>query len=179
MKTEPNHQGPETWSVVVLYDGLARRQQATRVCDGLVQRFWTDLEFEFHWWRTDFLEEPGMAKTALRDAIGADIFVFSAAAEINFSPAFKDWAGHVLAGREFRPGLFVDLSEAPLSKPETGLTAQTWLRELAASGGLDYLNSALLPKPPPQEPAPLAPARRGRNPPRLKIPPPSHFGLNE
>ena len=138
--TEPSTREPEElWSVVVLYDDAETRQRAMKVCDHLVQQFWAEVEFKFHWWRTDFLEDEAMAATAAADAGNADFIVVSSSAERELSPFVKNWFEAWIAQRQGREGAFVDLTETGAVPAAHVQHNKIFLRNVARRAAMDYL----------------------------------------
>ena len=182
--TIKNEATGETWSVVVLYEDKPTRDRAMATCDHLVRQFWTEVEFDFHWWRMDFLADPGMAQTAALDAREADIIIFSSA-EAEFSPVILRWFDQWPEQRGGREGILLDLTHAPPTSMQIIARKQIFLRQVANHAGLDYLTRLPL-----QIESTLpnswqnAEARAGQVTTVLdeilnKLPPPPHFGLNE
>jgi hypothetical protein len=140
--TEPTagrREPEELWSVVVVYDDAQTRQRAMKVCDHLVQRFWSEVEFKFHWWRTDFLEDDTMATTAVGDAADADFIVVSSSAEHELSPFVKNWFDAWIARRQGREGAFVDLTETGAVSAVHSQHTKLFLRHVASRAAMDYL----------------------------------------
>jgi hypothetical protein len=129
----------ETWSVVVVYENTATSERAMAVCDHLVQQFWSEVEFNFHWWRTDFLEDPGMAATAASNAASADFVIFCAGTESELSPLVSEWCERWVGRRGGREGAFVDLTEATGTPASRAPHTQTYLRQIARRAMMDYL----------------------------------------
>ena len=140
--TEPKsmtREPEELWSVLVLYDDAPTRQRAMKVCDHLVHQFWSDVEFKFHWWRTDFLEDDAMAATAATDAANADFVVVSCSSERELSPFVRNWFEAWIAQREGREGAFVDLTETDTASAAHGQHKKNFLRNVARRAAMDYL----------------------------------------
>jgi len=129
----------ELWSVLVLYDEHATRQRAMAVCDHLVQQFWSEVEFTFHWWRTDFLEDDTMATTAAADAAHADFIVVSTSPGRELSPFARNWFDAWIALRERREGALVDLTETDAASDIHAQHKKTFLRNAAHRAAMDYL----------------------------------------
>ena len=129
----------ELWSVVVLYEDAATRQRAMKVCDHLVQQFWAEVEFKFHWWRTDFLEDDTMAATAAADAGNADFIVVSSSAERELSPFVKNWFEAWIAQRQGREGALVDLTKTGAVSAAQTQHNKIFLRNVARRAAMDYL----------------------------------------
>src|SRR5690349_15050650 len=129
----------EVWSVVVVYDDGDTRQRAMAVCDHLVKQFWSEVEFKFHWWRTDFLEDDSMAAAAATDAADADFIVVSNSAERELSPFVRNWFNSWIPRRQGKEGAFVDLTETGgLSAAHTQQNS-IFLRSIAHRAAMDYL----------------------------------------
>ena len=131
----------ELWSVLVLYDDQATRQSAMKVCDHLVQQFWSEVEFTFHWWRTDFLEDDTMATTAATDAAHADFIVVSTSPGRELSPFARNWFDAWIAQREGREGALVDLTETSAASDMHAQHKKNFLRNVARRAAMDYLTS--------------------------------------
>jgi hypothetical protein len=129
----------ELWSVLVLYDDAETRQRAMKVCDHLVHQFWSEVEFTFHWWRTDFLEDDTMAATAAADAANADFIVANSSPERELSPFVRNWFDAWISQREGREGAFVDLTEAGAASAIRAQHKKNFLRNVAHRAGMDYL----------------------------------------
>lgn len=177
--------GEETWSVVVLYEDKPTRDRAMVLCDHLVKNFWSDVEFDFHWWRTDFLDDPRMARTAAADATTADIFIFSSSPESGLSPMFLKWFEGWSRERDAREGMLLDLTDASAQASRMVQQKQSHLREIAKQAHLDYCNRI---------PSPFSGTMlnsrqnievRAHEVSSVlddilhRLPPPTHFGLNE
>lgn len=177
--------GEETWSVVVLYEDKSTRDRAMVLCDHLVKNFWSDVEFDFHWWRTDFLDDPRMAQTAATEASAADIFIFSSSPESSLSPMFCKWFEAWSGEREVREGMFLDLTDASAQTSRIVQQKQARLREIAGRAHLDYCNRI----PPPLSRTMLNSQQNIEvcahelssvlDDILHRLPPPTHFGLNE
>lgn len=175
----------ENWSVVVLYEDRPTRDRALALCDRLVRNFWSEVEFDFHWWRTDFLDDPQMAQIAAANAKAADIFIFSSSPESSISPMFLRWCQTWIAKRELNTGMFLDLTDAAAQTSLIVQQKQAQLRNLADQANLEYFNRV---------PPPLG-GDNLNSPQSLEtrthqftavldeilhhIPPPTHHGLNE
>ena len=68
----------DPFSAVVLYEDHATRDRAMDVCDRLVHRFWADVEFDFSWWRFDFLRDSTLAGDAVRVAARSELILLAA-----------------------------------------------------------------------------------------------------
>ena len=126
----------EAWSVVVLYEDTGTRERAMAVCDHLVQQFWTEVEFKFHWWRADFLQDSGMAATAASNAAEADFVIFCTSADSELSAAVNAWLESWIERRGGREGALIDLTEAATGQAQH---KQLQLRKAARRAMMDYL----------------------------------------
>src|SRR5438034_10459789 len=68
----------DLFSAVVLYEDLATRDRAMQICDRVVQKFWADVEFDFSWWRVDFLLDSALAGEGVRLAVRSLLIVLVA-----------------------------------------------------------------------------------------------------
>lgn len=178
------HESAERWSVVVLYEDKPTRDRAMSLCDRLVRNFWSEVEFDFRWWRMDFLEDPRMAQTAALEATGGDIFIFSSGPEAELSPVFLRWFEDWSRQRGGREGMFLDLTEAEAQNHPQVQQKQARLRVMAALANLEYFNRV-----PPALSGALSSwqnveARANQVTSTLeeilrRLPPPTHYGLNE
>jgi len=143
MNPTPPIPGPseskETWLVVILYDDPATRQRAMEVCDHLAKRFWSEVDLKFHWWRTDFLEDAGMAATAAENSCNADFVLVSLLPETEMPPLIRRWFEGWVTGREGREGALIDLTASADAGSLAAHRNRLYLRELAHRAGMDYL----------------------------------------
>jgi hypothetical protein len=128
----------EVWFVVVLYDDATTRQRAMDVCDHLAQRFWAEVDLKFQWWRSDFLEDPGMAATAADNSRNADFIVVCILPDGEISPVVRQWFETWIPQREGREGALIDLTAIIGSSPGAH-RKKIFLREVAHRAGMDYL----------------------------------------
>jgi len=129
----------DQWLVVVMYDDSPTRQRAMDVCDHLAQRFWSEVELKFHWWRTDFLEDAGMAATAAENARDADFMVVCVVPDGELSPVVKQWFESWITQREGREGALIDLTTTTGPSLRSAQRKQIFLRDVAHRAGMDYL----------------------------------------
>lgn len=129
----------ETWFAVVLYDDAATRQRAMEVCDHLVQRFWEEVDLKFHWWRSDFLEDAGMAATAADNSRNADFILVSIQPDREISPEVQQWFEAWVEQRGGREGALIDLTGSAESASLAAHRKKLYLREIAHRAGMDYL----------------------------------------
>ena len=78
-------------SVIVVYADTAARERALSLCHHLVQQFWTEIDFEFCWWRFRYLEDPDLARAAAQAAAAADMVIVSACASEDLPAHVKGW----------------------------------------------------------------------------------------
>jgi len=132
----------EICTVVVVYQDGATRQRAMDACDFLMEKLWSEVEFNFHWWRTDFLEQPAMAQTAAEEAAGADFLIVCSNSEYPLSPALKRWFESWVEMRQGRDGALLDLMESGVAEAATSHATGTFLRGIARRATLDYFTTA-------------------------------------
>ena len=169
-------------TVLVLYEDVATRERGLVACDYLVKKFWAEFEFEFHWWRTDFLADPILAAAAERANRANLIFLCSAKAN-EPSATIRQWFDRWVDSRPEREGLLIDL---PIGDQSVTFPAarEKFLRDISRRADLDYLGTFPQTLPgtfPPSVPVveleanPMASILDGL----LNEPPPPHFGIND
>ncbi len=131
-------QGKDHCHVLVVYEDNEARDRATAACDFLVQKFWTDIEFEFYWWRMEYLNAPELGERAALNAADADILFFA----LNSIPVQSSWFDRWLTHRGGRPGLLVQLTEIA-TNPSPGETATArFFQEITSRGAMDFLSAS-------------------------------------
>jgi hypothetical protein len=160
----------ETCTVVVIYEDAVARERAMAACDCLMQQLWSEVEFDFHWWRADFLEHAVMAHTAAQQAAAANFLIFCSSAENEFSPALKTWFESWIEDRHGRDGALLNLTNPNLTETGSARPMEAFLRGVAHRATLDYFATS------PQTMTGTLPAslEEAEHPPR----PPS-FGIND
>jgi len=130
----------ESVSVLVAYEDSTTRDRAMQTCDRLVQRFWKDLEFDFSWWRFDFLGDRGIVEAASNAAAHSDLILISAHAGRQLPSSVQTWIESWTPRSELQGGVLVAMigtSDDPLK----GLTPiHVYLREAAQQSNMDYLS---------------------------------------
>ena len=127
------------WSVVVVYEDPAAREQAVNFCDQLVKRFWARFEFDVSWWSFAMLQQEPVATEAAERAARADLIVFSSALQGDFPASVRDWLESWLNRRGDREGILAGLMDpgADLSGREG--PKHNYLRQVAHRAAMDYL----------------------------------------
>jgi hypothetical protein len=135
-KDEPGAKA--AWSVVVIYDNTAAREQAVDFCDQLVKRFWARFEFDVSWWSFSLLQQDTVAMEAAAKAAQADVVVVSSLQEEEFPTSIKTWIQSWASRRGDREGVFAGLLGP--ARPESGKQAKHYyLRQVAHGTAMDYL----------------------------------------
>ncbi len=144
MITEPLPvQSKETWSVSVLYEDTTIRERAMLMCDHLMRQFWSDIEFDFNWWRFSFLNDPVLAQQAARHATDADVIIIAVRAEGDLGTGIRTWLEQAVERRGVREGAFIALfcGDQGELRPAVG-RKDDCLRALARKAGMDYFTEA-------------------------------------
>ncbi|MCU0786363.1 MAG: hypothetical protein MUF81_20425 [Verrucomicrobia bacterium] len=128
--------------VVVIYEDAATRHRAMNACDFLMQQLWSEVEFDFHWWRADFLEHAVMAHTAAEQAVAADFLIFCSSAENEFSPTLKMWFESWIEDRHGRDGALLNLTTSSVTETGSAGAMEAFLRGVARRAMLDYFASS-------------------------------------
>jgi hypothetical protein len=138
---EEQSEAKENCSVVVIYEDATTRQRAMDACDFLMQQLWLEVEFDFHWWRADFLEHAPMAQAAAEQAVNADFVIVSSKAENEPSSTMKAWFESWIEDRHGRDGALLDLTTTGLTDTGNIWPTAMFLRGVARRAMLDYLTT--------------------------------------
>ena len=129
----------EALSALVAYEDSITRNRAMRICDRLVQKFWKDFEFDFSWWRFDFLRDAELAQAAAAAAADSDLVVISAHGGRELPAPAQQWIESCLPRRG--PGTCILVAMIGTADDQIrGLTPiHVYLREVAQRANMDYL----------------------------------------
>ncbi len=127
------------WSVAVVYEDESTRQSAVAFCDGLVEKFWAECEFDVGWWSFDQLQASKSAGDASGKAAEADMIVFAARPEGEMPIGVGAWVDGWLGRRGEREGMLVGLFGHGAEPGEEMTEKQVYLRAIAHRCGMDYL----------------------------------------
>jgi hypothetical protein len=127
------------WSVVVVYEDAAAREQAVDFCDQLVKRFWARFEFDVNWWSFGLLQNEATATEAAEKAAQADLVILSSLRQEDLPARVKGWLEAWLCRRGDREGILAGLTGP--GDPGSGQDAKKhhYLRQVAHRGAMDYL----------------------------------------
>jgi hypothetical protein len=128
---------------LVVYEDEETRDRATRMCDGLVRKFWRDFGFEFNWWRFDFLVDGEMAQAAVDAASEADLILFAAHAGRELPVHVTRWIDTWIMRRGSHPGMLAALIGTNRDSLPGVTPIHIYLRETARLAGLDFLPDIL------------------------------------
>jgi len=121
----------------VVYEDTASRDRALRLCDDLVRKLWHDLDFDFSWWRFDYLEDPGIARLAAESALWSDITMFSTGSGGDLPVPVRRWVDDWSGRRLTDESLLVALIGTGVHRGDTPL--HSYLRQKAALAHMDFL----------------------------------------
>jgi hypothetical protein len=127
----------ERFSVVVAYEDGVTRDRALQLRDRLEDRLWGDFEFDFSWWKFEYLRDRAIAQAAVEAAARAEVIIFSAHARPELPVAVRHWIDAWLARREARPGALAALIGTTGDKGVLPLLG--FLREVAERAQMDFL----------------------------------------
>lgn len=131
----------DSCTVVIVYDDAAARARAMEACDCLIQQCWAEVEFDFQWWRADFLADPMMAEVAAEQAANADFVIVGCDPHQEFSPALREWFESWADRRRGRDGALLNLM-SEWAASAAGWRNEQFLRDIARRALLDYLTPA-------------------------------------
>jgi len=128
----------ETCTVVVIYEDALTRQRAMAACDFLMQQLWAEVEFDFHWWRADFLEHDIMAHAAAKQAVETDFLIYCSGAESECPATVKEWFESWVGDRHGRDGVLLNLTTTSVTDTGNARPVEAYLRGVARRAMLDY-----------------------------------------
>jgi hypothetical protein len=131
-------------TVAVIYEDLATRRLAIRLCDRLFQDFQGDLDFEITWWGAKYIGETEIAREAAAAAAGADVVVVCFQPEGDFAPETRVWFESWALQRELPDGALVAVA-VPADRSMSSASKGFFLRLMAERARLEFLE----PKPEP------------------------------
>jgi len=129
----------KTWKVVVIYDDTPSRELAMNVCDHLVQRFWSEFEFDVSWWPCSTLGIPSLVCNSITRAAEGDLIIFALQPQAELGPQLREWIETWVRKRGDREGALLDLTTGEADTMETSAERHVCLRHAAHRAGMDYL----------------------------------------
>src|SRR5438876_6491290 len=129
----------DLFSAIVLYEDHATRDRAMEVCDRLVHKFWAEVEFDFSWWRFDFLHDTALASDAVRIASRTELILLAAHAGRELPPPVRNWIEGWLPMREPGFGVLVAMIGTEADGLKGLSPIHVYLREAAQQANMDYL----------------------------------------
>ncbi len=128
---------------VVVYEDKRTRERALRLSDALLRRFWSDIEFNFSWWRFDYLGDPGLANDAREAAVRSDWILFSAHGGRELPLTVRNWIESWSNKRVNPAGALVALIGTEDDSLKGTTPIHIYLREVAQRAGLDYFSQVV------------------------------------
>jgi len=161
----------ERYSIAVVYTDRPSRQRALGLCDSLAGRLAEELQLEFTWWNTRYLEDSRVAQLASDAVANSDLVLFSTDDTVTLTPEVKAWLERGLRQPDNRQRAFAAYLDRNATGPRrqesrSTSTLEDYLKAVATKARMDYLTFA------PNSEAATAPTEHSR-------PAPSHWGINE
>jgi len=129
----------KTWSVVILFEDSKTREKAVKFCNQLVERFWTQCEFNMSWLSFSALADSNAARDAHAKARGADVIIFATRPEGPVPARVTEWVEACLANRTDLEGTLAGLIDSGMILTGWAAEKHAWLRSVAHRAGMDYL----------------------------------------
>lgn len=182
---EERFETKQACSVAVVYEDATTRQRAMAVCDYLVKEFWSQIEFDFHWWDMDSLSGAEHSETTLEVAANSDFVIVCSCTETELTPSGPEWFERWIEHRAGREGALVNLTDDDTAQTIHARHKGDYFRDVARRAMMDYFTSV-----PPTisgalpnsfEAVELRAAQMSSVLDDIlnQMPPPNHFGLNE
>jgi hypothetical protein len=121
--------------------------------NNLVELFWSEIDFEFTWWRFRYLADPKIAEAAAIAAAQADLLIFAAGGDSEPPSELVEWVDRWMSLRSGESGLLVPLVHPPTMETMEQSPLRHLLEKIAEDTGLECLapeelaNRPLLPGP--------------------------------
>jgi hypothetical protein len=141
MKTEATGSPGEVLppiNTLIAYEDQFARDHTLQVFGHLIPKFRSELEFSQSWWGFYFLHDPILARQAAREAVTADMIVFSTRSGAELPGAIRQWTESWVNRRQRRFGAIVGLHWLP-SATAVPSPCEEYLREVARRADMDYL----------------------------------------
>jgi hypothetical protein len=135
-------EGP-TFRGVVVYEDDRTRDRGLRLYNKIEREFWSEIEFEFSWWRFDYLGDPDLAREAAGAATRADWVVFSAHGGLELPPVVRKWIETWSSRKANRTSAMVALVGVENDAHKGMTPIHNYLREVAQQAGMDYFAHVL------------------------------------
>ena len=127
-----------------MYEDTSTRDRAIRICDHLETGVGGEIDFNFSWWKFDYLGDPFLSAAATAAATQCDMVIVSAHAGGKLPSTVETWIEAWTAKRSGKPGALVALV-GMVEDPMTGLTPRHYyLKNVAERAGMDYLHQAVV-----------------------------------
>ena len=131
------------FSAAIAYEDSITRDRALRTFDRLMQKFWADVEFDFSWWRFDFLHHREIFTAAVDAAACSDLILISAHAGRQLPASVQDWIETWLGRRERGRGVLAAMIGIDEDQLKGWTPIHVYLREAAQRADMDYLPQVL------------------------------------
>jgi len=140
-KPQPDRfrENKELFSALIAYEDSTTRDRALRICDRLVEKFWKDVEFDYSWWRFDFLRDLDIVDAAAYSAAGADLILVSAHAGRELPLPVQRWIETWLPLRKSGGGVLGAMIGTGQDQYKGLTPIHVYLREAAQRANMDFL----------------------------------------
>ena len=138
MLNQPGRKPSPERPFVAIFETVAAREQVIRFCEEVRVL----IVPAANWYSFNQLNEPRAAREAMEKACAADLIIFSAAPNGDFSPEMKGWIESWVINRCEREGAMVGLLPREPGFISTATLKEIYLRHVAHQAGMDYLTHA-------------------------------------
>lgn len=125
---------------IVVYETPSTREYVADLCSHSSRSLTSHAEGNFEWLCSARVHDAAYAEEMLGKALDADLIIFAAENEGEFSPEFKDWIERWLSHRSDREGAIAGFFTNRPQGISCACAKETYLRHVAHRAGLDYLS---------------------------------------
>ena len=144
----PNAGAKSVFQVVIAYEDFTAGKRALDACKLLVAHLGADVQFRSGMWKFDLLRNARLNEIAIGDAVDADLIIVATGENPELPAEVKEWVGAWAPRKRGQTAALVALVDFPadeMSSPdvERASLVHAWLKQAAATAGIDFLPQAV------------------------------------
>src|SRR4051794_10991765 len=90
--------------ITVIFEDTQSREEAVRICDQLMARFWSNHPLDVEWWSFADLEDPRRFREASVRSARSDVLIFAVRPESELPAGVRHWIESWVTQRRDREG---------------------------------------------------------------------------